>query len=184
MATYVTKVRTEDGDLQIDYNALANLPKSDTTLTKSGSFADAKATGDAISDLEDVINDSLKSDVETLGSNITIVQTSVNELNTAVTNLTAGAARIEENLELKADKTVVDDLSATVTTINNAVSGHAETIAEHTSQIESMSNSVAPIDKGGTGATTALNALKNLGIVYSTSQPSNPQTGMIWLKPV
>lgn len=48
MAKYVTKIRTESGDLQIDYNALANLPDSDKTLKVSGQFADAKATGDAI----------------------------------------------------------------------------------------------------------------------------------------
>ena len=51
MANYVRKIRTESGDLQIDYNALANLPQSDTTLTKSGEFADAKVTGDAVSQL-------------------------------------------------------------------------------------------------------------------------------------
>lgn len=48
MAEYVTKIRTESGDKQIDYNALANLPQTDATLTKSGAFADAKAVGDAI----------------------------------------------------------------------------------------------------------------------------------------
>ena len=46
MSQYVTKVRTGSGDVQIDYNALANLPKPDTTLTLAGRFADAKATGD------------------------------------------------------------------------------------------------------------------------------------------
>lgn len=45
---YIQKIRTEDGDLQIDYTALANLPKPDATLSQSGSFADAKATGDSI----------------------------------------------------------------------------------------------------------------------------------------
>lgn len=48
MADYVTKIRTESGDKQIDYEALANLPQPDTTLTKSGEFADAKAVGDAL----------------------------------------------------------------------------------------------------------------------------------------
>ena len=48
MADYVTKIRTEDGDKQIDYEALANLPQSDATLTKSGAFADAKVVGDTL----------------------------------------------------------------------------------------------------------------------------------------
>jgi hypothetical protein len=51
MADYVTRVRTERGDLQIDYNALANLPETDKTLTKSGECADAKVTGDKINKL-------------------------------------------------------------------------------------------------------------------------------------
>ena len=53
MSQYVTKIRTESGDLQIDYNALANLPKSDDSLTQSGRFADAKATGDTIDAVQD-----------------------------------------------------------------------------------------------------------------------------------
>lgn len=48
MANYIKRVRTDVGDLQIDYESLANLPKSDTTLSKSGEFADSKAVGDAI----------------------------------------------------------------------------------------------------------------------------------------
>lgn len=30
MAQYITKVRTENGDMQIDYNALANLPTAES----------------------------------------------------------------------------------------------------------------------------------------------------------
>lgn len=48
MADYIKRIRTENGDLQIDYQALANLPKSDTALSTSGAFADAKTTGDKI----------------------------------------------------------------------------------------------------------------------------------------
>lgn len=57
MSQYVTKIRTESGDLQIDYNALANLPKSDDSLTQSGSFADAKATGDTINTVQDRVQE-------------------------------------------------------------------------------------------------------------------------------
>ena len=53
MADFVTGIRTEDGTKKIDYNALANLPQSDATLTYSGSFADAKAVGDALNNKAD-----------------------------------------------------------------------------------------------------------------------------------
>lgn len=67
MNQYVTKIRTESGDLQIDYRALANLPTPDPTLTVSGGFADAKATGDAITK---VIEDTMKDLVcETITAN-------------------------------------------------------------------------------------------------------------------
>ncbi len=57
MAEYITKIRTEAGDLPVDYNALANLPVSDSTLTKSGSFADAKAVGDKITNINNTIKE-------------------------------------------------------------------------------------------------------------------------------
>ena len=81
MANYVTRIRTEDGDLQIDYNALANLPNIpssivvDDTLTQSGACADAKATGDKISDLTQDISD-LSQEVADLGDSIEIVGSS------------------------------------------------------------------------------------------------------------
>ncbi len=72
MAQYVTKIRTENGDLQIDYNALANLPKTDTTLKIDGAIADAKATGDAISSLATSLN--------------SVIQRSVNDLRDEIAN--------------------------------------------------------------------------------------------------
>ena len=53
MANYIKKIRTDVGDLQIDYEALANLPKADETLSQSGKFADAKVVGDKIKDVTD-----------------------------------------------------------------------------------------------------------------------------------
>jgi len=46
MSQLVKKIRTSAGDCQIDYNALANLPTTDTTLGVSGKAADAKIVGD------------------------------------------------------------------------------------------------------------------------------------------
>lgn len=65
MPKYVTKVRTEDGDLQIDYEALANLPKPDTTLSKSGSFADAKVVGDQIDYIKNEMGETISKKAET-----------------------------------------------------------------------------------------------------------------------
>ena len=45
MADYIKKIKTKTGDKQIDYTALANLPVSDKTLSKTGEFADAAETG-------------------------------------------------------------------------------------------------------------------------------------------
>jgi hypothetical protein len=51
MADLVKKIRTDAGDLQIDYNALANLPTTDVTLAVSGKAADAKAVGDLLNSM-------------------------------------------------------------------------------------------------------------------------------------
>ena len=48
MSDFVKRIRTQKGDKQIDYTALANLPVSDTTLSESGAFADSKAVGVAL----------------------------------------------------------------------------------------------------------------------------------------
>ena len=53
MSEYITRIRTEQGDKQIDYNFLANLPQSDPTLAQSGKFADAKVVGDKIKSITD-----------------------------------------------------------------------------------------------------------------------------------
>lgn len=79
MADYIKKIRTQDGDKQIDYKALANLPTSlpasdvkawakktapDTTLSNSGEAADAKTTGDKLSSLnENKLNKSVISSI-------------------------------------------------------------------------------------------------------------------------
>ena len=51
MSDVIKKIKTKDGDKQIDYDALANLPVSDVTLTQEGSFADAKIVGEKINKL-------------------------------------------------------------------------------------------------------------------------------------
>lgn len=97
MAEYITAIRTESGDKQIDYNALANLPQSDTTLSAPGKFADAQATGTAISGLRSDVNTMLTSKAD---------KEYVDSLNAA------DKTYVNEQLALKADKTYVDSLNA------------------------------------------------------------------------
>ena len=51
MADYVKRIRTDDGDKQIDYEALANLPTIKTTIDETATdkeLASAKAVYEAI----------------------------------------------------------------------------------------------------------------------------------------
>lgn len=51
MAKYITRIRTEESDMQIDYWALARLPIIDDTLTLSGEIAEAKTVGDKFNEV-------------------------------------------------------------------------------------------------------------------------------------
>lgn len=55
MADYVTRIKTTEGEKQIDYTALANLPQSDTKLTTKGAFADAQIVGTKVTNLQSQI---------------------------------------------------------------------------------------------------------------------------------
>lgn len=152
MADYVKKIRTKDGDLQIDYTALANLPKSDTTLTKAGYFADAKATGDAITNINNAINvlSSTKADktvTDGLDGRMTSAEQRLDTVETVIANsgqidvkdLKDRTAIIEQRLdgaedaiELKADKTVTDDLSKRVTQAEQNIVVLTDTKADKT----------------------------------------------------
>lgn len=133
---YVTRIRTESGDKQIDYNALANLPQSDSTLSKSGEFADAKVVGDNIKNLSTAISENktyVDNEIESLNSaSITYVDEQIAALNSASTTYvddkitelnsasktyvddeieklnSASTTYVDEQLALKADKSHVD----------------------------------------------------------------------------
>lgn len=51
----ITRIRTDEGDLRIDYEAIANHPQIDASLKTSGAVADAKAVGDKITNIEKTI---------------------------------------------------------------------------------------------------------------------------------
>ena len=102
MSEYITKIRTNTGDKQIDYNALANLPQIDNTLTTSGAPADAKIVGDKISALE-----TSKADKTYVEAEIKKAQedtTVIDEKLVAKADITY----VDEQLATKADKSDVD----------------------------------------------------------------------------
>lgn len=90
MAEYITRIRTESGDKQIDYNALANLPTTDKTLSQSELAADAKVTGDKINDLNSDITERINNvssgvsdEIHALDSRLSNAISSVNTENRA-----------------------------------------------------------------------------------------------------
>ena len=75
----IKRIRTTSGDAQIDYLSLANLPSSDATLTKSGSFADAAVVGTKITQIEKDIKD-MPSILDDTNREIEKLKTAVSDL--------------------------------------------------------------------------------------------------------
>lgn len=53
---YINLIRTNQGDLPVNYDALYNKPESDTKLETAGAFADAQVVGSKINQLQGSIN--------------------------------------------------------------------------------------------------------------------------------
>lgn len=84
MTKSILKIRTRDGDIPIGYPGLADKPVPDTTLSKEGAFADAKAVGDKLEDIRKQIADIQYIPIEILSfvNNISIAElgSTVNEI--------------------------------------------------------------------------------------------------------
>ena len=96
---YVTRIRTEFGDKQIDYRALAEKPEFDDTLQLSGHIADAKATGDAIR----AVSENIASDVETFRD----------EINTSIESLSSNINALDEKIDTSVS-TLESEMSAKI----------------------------------------------------------------------
>lgn len=68
--------------------------------------------------------------------------------------------------------------------VTAAVAGTDYAAAVHTHALDGATiTGVLPVSKGGTNASTAAQALANLGVIYSATEPTY-QEGAIWLQPV
>lgn len=148
MAEYITRIRTEFGDTQIDYNALANLPTTDKTLSNPEQAADAKATGDKINDLNreittriDNMSSAVSDEISALDSKLSDVISNVNTENKAYSDsLKAEVDQDIDNLSsAKFDKsggTITGAINMSSNKITNLATPAADTDAANKKYVD------------------------------------------------
>jgi hypothetical protein len=201
MAQYITKIRTEDGDKQIDYNALANKPTAEsmgaalenhkhkvneitdfpTSLPANGGNADTvdgKHASDfaLVSDLDSVIKDlensALASDVNVLKSDVDTIKSDVNDLQSDISD-------VQSNLDNA--------------TINMQAQLDGKALAKHEHSAADITSGILAITRGGIGSSNGATGLKNLFAAgntvlsshqYGNSLPAAGTNGRIFFKKV
>ena len=185
----VTRIRTEKGDLPIDYNALANKPTTDDTLTHSGSFADAKAVGDKIKAVSETVSQ-LSEDVAAekaraegvegdLNTRLASVESAIGESGSIAGDianaLTEAKGYVDTEVKALADGAVATNTSD----ISALTESLSEQVANLQAQIDGKANSehthgYLPLSGGTlTGVTTAAStAVGTKGIRNITASTS------------
>lgn len=138
----------------------------DTTLSISGQAADAKTTGEGLANLNKSLTDGFNAaneNFESLDKRISAIDSSMSESLSAVgddiTRLDEGLSHADGHAANKANPHNV-----TTEQIGAAKSSHNHSASDiNSGTLASDRLPTVPIAKGGTGATTAANALTNLG---------------------
>ena len=142
MSNLIKKIRTQSGDAQIDYEALANLPTSDKTLTQEGSFADAKEVGDRLSSFSDDIAN--KEESGTAESKVSAHNTSTdahndirlliqNLVNTVTTLLDSDDETLDQTSEIvayiKSNKSLIDAITTSKVSVTDIIDNLTTNVA-------------------------------------------------------
>lgn len=173
MAEYITKIRTEKGDMLIDYNALANKPTSlpangGNADTVDGKHADYFASASDVEKLEEDFNRVLNEELSEVSTKLDQTYTKLNETIT------------------KLDEVSTEELThvAGVTgNIQTQLDGKAPSVHKHSAS--DITSGTLPIARGGTNAANGADGLKNLfaagNTILSSYQYGNklPQAGTV-----
>lgn len=136
MAGYITRIRTESGDMQIDYNALANLPDIDGKIssTLSPVKSDVSKLQNQCTTLQDANNatnntltaltNTHATDISDLNAKIAANKKSINSLNQGLGDLqinfnTINLQHTQDITALQEDITALQEVDNTVTGILN-----------------------------------------------------------------
>lgn len=130
MANIIQRVKTTSGNALIDYRELENKPVSDASLTISGGFADAKAVGNRLSPLEEVLTDQTTKQITT-----TNIVKRVNNLETVTSATGNGQGKQLADLKNIIDK---NNFSAS-SNITNRLSSVEKTVGQTASTVTDWS---------------------------------------------
>lgn len=175
MEQYITRIRTESGDLQIDYNALANLPdlsdpasigavSSETTINGQKLTKNIVLTPDDLGiSLDDTLSEpGSYADAAAVGAALE-EKASVGHSHTAADIGAAEEGHTHTLEELGAASSAdVEGVESTISDLRTEFDEYVENMDQTIEGLEQTTNAITPMDKGGTGSDNGAAGLANL----------------------
>lgn len=171
MSQYITRIRTASGDLQIDYNALANIPTIDdigaahANHTHDDRYYTESETDKKLLDKSDVGHTHTAKDVGAASAS------EVEQLKTKVDNMSF------ESLGITASAEELNYVSGVTGNIQNQLNDKAK--SDHNHSANDITSGVFPIERGGTNSSNRANGFRNLAyigddpVTVDTDSPSS-----------
>ena len=170
MSGYVTKIRTTSGDLEIDYNALANKPEIPDTLQDFGITATSKELN------------YVKGTKSSIQNQIDDVQEQINHTNETIENLEFTTSL--EDLNISASAEEINNTKGTTAPIQTQIDLINQLFTNTGVQIET--DLLKKLDKSGgamTGALTTNGVVLTEGADYGVEYPANATKGQVFFVP-